>query len=601
MAILGLMTRKESQKLIDQQVKVAMEKLPQWLNDTAGAETYNLPDPSKYAYQADTYRKLSWVLAAVQHVASEAALAAGQVMTRKGEESEGVKNHPFELLLQKPNPLDSHYEFIYSTVAMKKLTGNAYWWLNKRNENAAPDEMWVIPSHMIRPIPDEKLYLKGYMYNPGFGAEIPMEPWEIVHFKSFNPFSRFVGLSAIESLAMNIAATYGMEESIKKYYVDGGGRAPAILMFADMIGDEQWKKIQNEARMSAKEKQLMMLRGVGSGSVNLLQNSVSQKDQDLLGQMTANRNEIFTVLAPGLASMLDVNATEANAIAGRATFKERAVYPELVTIAEKITTSIMDDYGDNLYYEYDDIRWADRQMELAEMTQYSLTHTVEEVRTKYYNDKPLGDERDQLLPAQVQPDDGRPEPEIEEPMVEPMVENSPMVEEEEPEPMGTELSPDQVGALVELDRWEEKSLKAGKITRWHCVNLAKNVHDAISEGIMTWEQARETVKDKGIEYTEPTITPAPDYSQLIEAMRLEVGFIKSQQTAQPMSLTIHNHPGEAPIVNIEQAAQKAEQPIVNVTVEPTPVTVKNEIKADKNLPDETNQVLKAIRKLANEK
>ena len=193
MSVFGLVTRKENQRLIQEAIKQRYDKMPQWLDATAGAEQYNLPDPSLYSYQADTYRRLSWILAAVTQVASEVALAEGQVKKiSKAEDPEAIDSHPFELLLQKPNPLDSHYEFIYATEAMKKLTGNAYWWLNRANEKAKPDEIWLIPSHMIRPLPDENMYLKGYMYNPGFGTEILMQPHEIVHFRNFNPFSRFV-------------------------------------------------------------------------------------------------------------------------------------------------------------------------------------------------------------------------------------------------------------------------------------------------------------------------------------------------------------------------------------------------------------------------
>ncbi len=529
MSIFGLATRREQQRLIDNAIKQAMSKLPQWLLQTAGVETYALPDPSVYGNQADLYRRLSWVLAAVMHVASEAALASGQVMQRKGEESEGIKNHPFEERLARPNPLDSHYEFVYATVAMKKLTGNAYWWLNRTSESTPPDEMWVIPSHMIRPLPDQQMYIKNYLYNPGNGMEIALEPWEVVHFRSFNPFSRFVGLSAIESLAMTAKTMLGMEKVSSTYYNEGGGRAPSILLFAEMIGDDQWKQIKEDTKAAARDRQLMMLRGTGSGDVTLLQNAVSQKDQELLGQMDAAREEIFTVLAPGLASMLDVSATEANALAGRATFKERAVYPELVAIQEKITTVILPSYGDKLFYKYDDIRWADRQMELSEMTQYSLTHTVEEVRTKYYQDKPLGDERDQLLPAQVQPDDGRPEPEKPEPV--PPQFQSPVNEiaPKEIPAQGTELSPEQVGAMVELDRWEEKSTKAGKLTRWHPVALDTELYTAIKAGEMTFGQAREQIKAA-------TTMPIPIYSEaatILEAIRLEVEGIKHGQISSP--------------------------------------------------------------------
>jgi phage portal protein BeeE len=515
MSIFGLATRKEQKQQIDDAVKQAMSKLPQWLLQTAGAETYALPDPSMYGNQAELYRRLSWVLAAVMHVASEAALASGQVMQRKGEESEGIQNHPFEERLAVPNPLDSHYEFLYATVAMKKLTGNAYWWLNRTSENATPDEIWLIPSHMIRPLPDQQMYIKNYLYNPGSGREIALEPWEIVHFRSFNPFSRFVGLSAIESLAMTAKTMLGMEKVSSSYYNEGGGRAPAFLLFAEMIGEDQWARIKEDTKAAARDRQLMMLRGTGSGDVTLLQNAVSQKDQELLGQMDAAREEIFTVLAPGLASMLDVSATEANALAGRATFKERAVYPELVAIQEKITTVILPSYGDKLFYEYDDIRWADRQMELSEMAQYEKTHTIEEIRKKYYNDAALGDDRDLLFPIQLKPTASIQQPAA--PTQQPAIEQPVAMPAQ-----NAELGPEQVKALVEIDRWEEKSKKAKKLTAWHAVNLPTDIHAAVKAGEMTFAQAREKIK--------ASVAPArSEANNILEAIRLEVQAISKKE------------------------------------------------------------------------
>lgn len=586
MSIFGLLTRKESRKLIADAVKQALNDAPGWLQATAGAELHNVQDPELYGAQSDLYRRLSWVLAAVMHVASEAALTAGQVMKHKGEDSEDVKNHEFELLLQRPNPLDSHYEFMYATVAEYKLTGNAYWWLNRTDEKTKPDELWFLPSHMVMPVPDRKMFLEGYLYYPGDGQQILLKPHEVVQFRSFNPFSRFVGLSAIESLAMTAHTVFGMKQVGDKYYNDGGGRSPSILLFADMIENDQWRKIQSDTKAAAKDRQLMMLRGVGAGNVTLLQNSISAKDQELLGQMDAAREEIFTVLAPGLASMLDVSATEANALAGRATFKERAVYPLLVTIAEKITSSILPSYGEDLYFEYDDIRWADRQMELSEIAEYSKTHTVEEIRAQYYNDKPLGDDRDILLPGQVKPEDGRPEPEPEETPVEQTVIGEPEEEVEEAETGNTELSPEQVASLVELDRWDEKSKKAGKLTRWHPVALNVDIYEAVKGGAMTFQEARNKVKSV-------TVAPLPvivedekpgyiESQVILEAMKAEVETIllARREKNQDVNVTVHNYPTKEPVVNVSQPDFKMDTPNVTIVVDPTPINIENKVNVD---------------------
>jgi len=63
---------------------------------------------------------------------------------------------------------------------------------------------------------------------------------------------------------------------------------------------------------------------------------------------------------------------------------------------------------------------------------------------------------------------------------------------EEPETLDgePEETQEQTRALVELDKWKAKSDKAGKITAWHAKELSPDMVKAITEGAMTWEQAR---------------------------------------------------------------------------------------------------------------
>jgi hypothetical protein len=112
-------------------------------------------------------------------------------------------------------------------------------------------------------------------------------------------------------------------------------------------------------------------------------------------------------------------------------------------------------------------------------------------------------------------------------------------------------------------------MKAGKITVWHNVSIPDPLYKAIKAGEMTFEQAREKIKHVTVtpapEYSEPTQT-VPDYSFLLDAIKLEVQAIKA--APQPSNITIHNHPGEPPIVNVTN-----EPPITNITTEPTIVNI----------------------------
>lgn len=374
---------------------------PAWARETAGVQQWTLPNPAIYANQAHIYRTLSWVGTAVDILAQTAAVTPARVMTINNEKRNEVTNHDFERLLNKPNPEDSRFELLNATFQSRKLNGNAYWWLNRSSENAPPDEIWLIPPHMITPVPDGRMYLRGYLYDPGDGREIPLEPWEIVHFKSPNPFNRFLGLSALESLAVVSMSDIEMQKWNARLFGENNARLPGILAFAEMIQDADWKRMKREVGDAANKRQNMMLRGVGKGGVEWMQAASSQKDMEFLDGRAFTKREVYDRLAPGLSSKLDVNSTEANSTTGSVTFKEDSVYPLHVEVASKITQKIMPAYGDNFIVEFDDVRVTDRQLELREQEAYAITHVIDEIRSKYYEDTPIGDERGKLLPAEV--------------------------------------------------------------------------------------------------------------------------------------------------------------------------------------------------------
>jgi HK97 family phage portal protein len=392
---------------LQQAIKVLFGKKTQalprplpWQLSEADRYRYDMPDMGIVNNQVSLYRLLSWVQIAVSLTARYAASAELEVYQSEGEDETEVANHPFELLLQRPNPLQSRLEFLVDTFSAYQLAGNAYWFLNRTSENAPPSEMWCIPPQCIRPVPDGKSYLRGYVFQEG-GTEIALDLWQIAHFKTYNPNNPFVGLSPVEAIAIDAASDLNAAKWNADHWGKNNGRIPGILSFESDYSDEQWDKLKRNMRDDAANRNIMLLRGVGQGKVNWLANAMSQKDMEFLTGRQFTKEEIFAVFAPGLSSVLSINATEANAKTGKGTLTDMMIYPMHCAIAEKITNDILPAYGDNLRARFEDIRMSDRAMELAEINEYGKYHTVNEVRTKYYNDEPLQDTIGSLLVAQV--------------------------------------------------------------------------------------------------------------------------------------------------------------------------------------------------------
>ena len=426
---------------------------PRFLQQTAAVQKFNMPSGDLWKSQADLYRRLSWVNTVVSAIANSCATTAFEVKKMVDEKTESIINHPFELLLQRPNPLMSRSELLVATISFLSLTGNSYWWQNKENEDAIPDELWIIPAHMIKPVPDEQMFIRGYAFEPGDGSTIHIPTWQIVHFKSFNPLNPYVGLSPIEAIAVIAIGDMKMQDWNTRLFAENNARLPGILAFAEQIAEPEWQKMIKDSRDKSARRELMMLRGVGKGGVEWIQAAVSQREMEFLAGRKFTKEEIFNIYAPGFASMTDVNATEANATAGKATYMDTAIWPLLVSVGEKLTNNVLPSFGPNLKGEFDDVRLTDRKMLLDEQAQFAKIHTIDEVRQKFYESEKLGDERGEMLVAQIGPSPVRMiDGEIQNPIPAPDFftggRESQETDEEES---------DQKAMKSELDKWQRKA------------------------------------------------------------------------------------------------------------------------------------------------
>jgi HK97 family phage portal protein len=418
------------------------------------SERWNVPDPTQATRQATLYANLTWLQIAISKVAEAVASTPFQVSQRTSDGLQAIEDHLFEMLLQDPNPDQDQGEFFEATVSWRAVAGNCYWWLNRARETDPPEELWIIPADQIRPVPDGALSIRGYLYRPDHGTEIPLEPWEVLHLKTFNPLNRYVGLSAVQALAMDAAGDIASQEYNANFYGRDNAKASGILAFADYIEEGAWNRIREdwkEQHGGVKNNRVMRLRGVGAGGVEWIQTQLSQVEIQYLEQRRFTMEEIFARFAPGLASILAVNATEANSTAGKDTFLGMAVYPVNQAIGRKITQKLLPAYGAGLVGAFEDVRRVDTEIELKEQAEYSKTHTLDEVRAKYYQDKPIGDERGKLLPAEIgsgltdarKPEDKPP------PMLPP-----PVVPEDPAQAMAA------AGKALDRRRWRDKAVKA---------------------------------------------------------------------------------------------------------------------------------------------
>lgn len=492
----------------------AAQPYPQMLLATAGAERWSVPSMALPTAQEELYQRLSWVAIAVELVASSASAQTLNVKERQGERRVDIPNHPFETLLEKPNPLMSRTEFLTATFAYRALTGNAYWYVNApRGDTSPPAELWVIPSHKMQPVPDGRSYLSGYQYDPGDGRTMLIPVEQIVHFRRFHPLNQFVGLSQIETLATVAAADLSMQKWNANFFGKDNAKIPGALAFREMVNDSDWERINADIKRQwggTNRSGPMMLRGAGD-AINWITMALSQKDMEFLAGRQASKEEILQAFGVPPA-LVDKNATEANSMAAKATFSEYTLWPLLCSMAETISLRLLPRYGGgDLVAEFDDPRKTDRIIDLQEQGEYARTHTIDEIRAEYYEDDPIGDDRGKLLPAEIgtetllKLEDGaipekQPVPEQLQPFA--GVDNEPQDEAEPPdseEPSETqpeaEPAPDNAEMMkADLDRWQAKSKKRGKLAPFESEHIPAHVRAAVEVAGFDWVERWYSIK-----------------------------------------------------------------------------------------------------------
>ena len=111
-------------------------------------------------------------------------------------------SHPVQRLLDKPNPFWTRGDLWRATETYLGLWGSAYWGL-ERDELGRVAEIWPLRSDRMRVVPDERQYIKGFVYVGKGRRLVNYLPEEVVWMRYFNPLDEYAGLSPIAPLRLS--------------------------------------------------------------------------------------------------------------------------------------------------------------------------------------------------------------------------------------------------------------------------------------------------------------------------------------------------------------------------------------------------------------
>lgn len=443
------------------------------------------------------YTTLSSVYAAVYAKANAAAQVPLRVKrNRRGSDEDlSGSDHPLVTLLSKrPNALHTPYEVKEAINSFIALAGDAFVKLEggQAETGGIPEEMFVLKSHRVTPIPADGVVIAGYEYDVG-KTPIRYDRNEVVHFTTFSPLKDYTGQGSIE--AGRLAAICDLYAiAVNKGFFKNGAQFSGMLMFDENISEEEMKRTLDEFnRQYSGAGNAGAVRGI-AGVEDYKQTSPTFSDMLFNVLRTTNFLEIARVerVPPVLLGSLE-GASFANAREQVKIFWQTTMLPMLMRQKDRWNHSLAPRYGPDIEIYYDLGEVDALQRNLVEMMQIAVqmftarSITPNEIRrmvaTREWPDTLMdpvegGDTVYGTL-AQVPADEDL---DLDLELEDPEEPNEPAEDETEPEDQETG---EQVESfLASLDRFEERA-RAHLNGAGQLAEIKRIVHGEILKGIAT--------------------------------------------------------------------------------------------------------------------
>ena len=149
---------------------------------------------------SDPYLQHAWVSVCIDILTRNVARAEFEI--RKN--GNAVKDGALKRLFHFPNMYTSRFDLWKQTCAWWSLDGEAFWWFGEDYSCGIPKEFHVLnPRYMQHVVNDGKV-TKWVYTQGGTGKPFIILPDELIHFKDWNPWNEYRGVSPLVSLGLEV-------------------------------------------------------------------------------------------------------------------------------------------------------------------------------------------------------------------------------------------------------------------------------------------------------------------------------------------------------------------------------------------------------------
>lgn len=271
-----------------------------------------------------------------------------------------VVTHPLLDALDRFNEFTSASDGFYITQSHRKLTGDAFWFVDGSGTNIngiyllQPDKVTI----NLGKVAGNNKVIESYTYKDvikGEPIEVTYAPEDIIHFKIPNPANYYRGKSAVEAAAEAIDTDSMAIEANRKLF-ERGLIANFMLTTDKSLTPEQLKQLHSEFRNTyggvANAYKVPILGG-GIKSENL---QMSNRDAQYLEQQAWLRDKITAIFGNNKAVLgVTDDVNRANAEATISQWRQTTVRSEMKEITDTLNEFFVPRFGTNLVLGFEDL------------------------------------------------------------------------------------------------------------------------------------------------------------------------------------------------------------------------------------------------------
>lgn len=292
-----------------------------------------------------------WVYAAL----SKRAKRIGSIdlslydLKRGSGELEEIDDHELLSLLQRPNPMQSQYQFFYTIEMMLGIWGSSPIYKDRSGSKRIMN-LWPLRPDLLKSITNADGKIVKYTYTVG-GEVKDLAPEDVFLINEPSPTSIITGFSPTQAASLeidsDIAAAVWNKCLIENFAEPGG-----VLTTDQKLDDKEFERLKKtwDSRHSGPTnagRWAVLEKGLKAEAIGR-----SPKDMDLNETRKFNRNAISAILGVPMSLMTSEDVNLANAEVGERVFAKDTVEPQMKLIVTTFDEFLVPEFGDTLWLSF---------------------------------------------------------------------------------------------------------------------------------------------------------------------------------------------------------------------------------------------------------